>query len=106
MSLYLNLMERDIDFQIKYYPAGSIPLHDLTYVIIGAREKGKWIFVRNKDRNAWELPAGHIEENESAENAAIRELYEETGTFDANFEALFDYSVSLNGTLKSGRVFY
>lgn len=91
---------------ITILPAGEIALSDLTYVVIGAREKGRWIFVRHRERESWELPAGHIEKNEQALEAARRELYEETGTVKAKIHVLNDYSVSIRGKISYGRIFF
>jgi 8-oxo-dGTP diphosphatase len=87
-------------------PAGEIALTDLTYVVIGAREEGKWIFVRHRERESWELPAGHIEKDEQALEAAKRELYEETGTVKADIRVLNDYSVTIRGRVSFGRIFF
>ncbi len=51
----------------------------LTYVVIGTRYLDKWVFVRHKLRRTWEIPGGHIEEDETPLEAAQRELQEETG---------------------------
>jgi 8-oxo-dGTP diphosphatase len=91
--------------EINYHAPGSVSLEDLTYVIIGTRENNKWIFVRHEERESWELPAGHIEENESAEAAARRELFEETGTRRSVMHALYDYTVKSNGSHLHGRLF-
>ncbi len=37
-----------------------------------------WIMVRHKERG-WELPGGAISDSETEDEAALRELYEETG---------------------------
>ena len=37
-----------------------------------------WIMVKNKNRG-WEFPGGRLETGELSEEAALRELYEETG---------------------------
>lgn len=34
--------------------------------------------IRGQQQGAWEIPAGHIEGSETAEEAAVRELFEET----------------------------
>ena len=48
-----------------------------TYVI--NPENKKVLLVKHKDFNKWLQPGGHIEDNETPEEAAIREVYEETG---------------------------
>tara|TARA_B100001079_G_scaffold85112_1_gene73204 strand:+ start:537 stop:923 length:387 start_codon:yes stop_codon:yes gene_type:complete len=43
-----------------------------------AEEDGCWIMVKNKSRG-WELPGGSLNKGEAPEEAALRELFEETG---------------------------
>lgn len=73
---------------------GSVPLEKLTYVVVASREKGQWVFVRHRDRESWEMPAGHIEPGEDPDSAARRELHEETGALNASILHLADYEVS------------
>ena len=91
--------------QTRILPTGSIDESKLILVIIAAREMGKWVFVRHRDRHTWEMPAGHIEVGENAEEAAGRELREETGTRNATLEHLCDYQVTVKGKTESGRLY-
>ena len=89
----------------RILPPHSLDESSLTYVVIAAREKGKWVFVRHRERSSWELPAGHIEKNESADQAALRELNEETGAVSSSLNYLCDYQVSVAGKSESGRLY-
>ena len=46
-------------------------------IVIG--DGGTIAMVRSKNSQSWLFPKGHIEKNETAEEAAIREITEETG---------------------------
>lgn len=86
-------------------PPASIEESKLIYVVIAAIEKGKWVFVRHRDRSTWEMPAGHIEAGENADQAAERELQEETGATKSSLEHLCDYQVTVNEKTESGRLY-
>ena len=86
-------------------PPGYVPDPELTYVIIGARYREEWIFVRQRDRLSWELPAGHIEAGEDPDHAAERELQEETGALHWELSVLSDYQVSFEGRQAYGRLY-
>ncbi len=89
----------------RILPPGTIGASELTYVVIGARFKGHWIFVRHRDRTTWEMPAGHIENDESADQAAVRELFEETGAVRSSLDHIHDYSVTVEGHTGYGRLY-
>ena len=77
----------------------------LTYVVMGARYQDKWIFVRHRDRQTWEMPAGHIEAGESADRAAVRELFEEAGVVKSSLEVICDYEVTVGTKVEYGRLY-
>ena len=71
------------------YPIGTLP--NLKYVVTFALYQNKWLVCKHKARNTWEISGGHIEPNETAENAAFRELIEETGAAKFTLEKVCDY---------------
>ena len=54
-------------------------------------EKGRVLLQKRRDNNCWALHGGAIEIGESPEEAAKRELYEETGLTANNLEFLCVY---------------
>ena len=64
---YLDIEEKDID---KYENVTG------SYAILKINDK--YVIGYNGWRKQWEFPAGGIDEGETAREAAIRELYEET----------------------------
>ncbi|MFZ5966936.1 MAG: NUDIX hydrolase [Bacillota bacterium] len=78
----------------------------LKYVVICAMYQKQWIFVRHKDRVTWEVPGGHIEENESPNEAAARELKEETGAAEFQLVPICDYSVENSQGINYGRLYF
>ena len=74
------------------------------YAIIVVSDK--FLVGYNSWRNQWEFPAGGIDKGETAREAAIRELYEETHqrNRELEFRGLFKVEDSL-GTVKYQAVF-
>lgn len=81
-------------------------INELKYVVIQAKYKGQWIFVRHKDRETWEIPGGHIENDELADKAAERELKEETGALEFYLKPICNYSVSRGDKKSYGRLYF
>jgi len=78
----------------------------ISYVVIAARHKGGWLFVRHRRRGGYELPAGHPEPGEDTVDAAVRELTEETGARGFVMEPVTYYSVDSGTGRQYGRLFY
>lgn len=82
-----------MSLEVNFHPMIDIPDERLQYAVIMAQEDGKWLVCRHRDRTTWEIPGGHREPCESIEQAARRELYEETGVTDAELTPVEVYSV-------------
>jgi 8-oxo-dGTP diphosphatase len=92
--------------EVKFYEPGYDPPGKLIYAIIVSKYSGKWLFVRHKQRSTFEVPAGHIEENETPDEAAVRELREETGAQTFTIDCIATYSVSNKGVTGYGRLYF
>lgn len=91
--------------EVNFY-SKDVKKNECRYSVIMAQHKDKWILVRHKDRNTWEIPGGHIEQGEEPMEAASRELYEETGAKEFDLELVCTYSVRKDrGTESFGQLF-
>jgi len=82
--------------EVKFYKCDFDAPEEVTYVVIGARYRDKWLFVKNRKRKAYEMPAGHIDKDEDALHAAGRELSEESGARKFIYRCVNTYSVNDN----------
>ncbi len=86
-------------FDINTYDIGVCDEKEYTRVVCVSKYKGKYVFCYNTKRNGWEIPGGHIEEGETWEEAAKREMYEETGAIKVNLTPVCVYKISTYGLL-------
>jgi 8-oxo-dGTP diphosphatase len=91
--------------QVNFYDISYEPSDVLTYSVIAARIRNKWIFVRHHLRDTFEIPGGHIEKGETSHEAACRELMEETGAIVFSMECVATYSVTKDGLIGWGRLY-
>ena len=92
--------------EVKFFDPLFMPDMKFTYSVIAERYKDNWLYVRHHKRDTWEIPGGHIEENETPDDAAERELIEETGAVDFKIECVATYSVLKNGKTGFGRLYF
>jgi 8-oxo-dGTP diphosphatase len=92
--------------KVSFYRNDFLPDDRLTYSVIAARFRRKWLLVRHHLRKTYEIPGGHIEKGESADDAATRELREETGATEFAIECVAVYSVEKDGQTGYGKLYF
>lgn len=90
----------------EFLDIGQVDEAELMFAVIVAKFDRKWIFVKHKQRDTWEIPGGHREVGEDIEDTATRELFEETGAIVFDIKPICDYSVTQNESISYGRLFY
>lgn len=77
--------------EVRFYE--KVEDERLKFAVILARSGGKWVFCKHRERDTLEIPGGHREPGETIEQAARRELYEETGAVKFKMEPVCVYAV-------------
>lgn len=90
--------------KVNFYEQADDSL--LKFAVIVSKHNGKWVFCKHKERSTYECPGGHREENEAIEQAAKRELWEETGAKDYMLKRVCVYSVLDDNTETFGALYY
>lgn len=91
---------------VRFYENGTILDDKLTFAVISSITKGKYVYVRHKERQTWEIPGGRREPGETIDETAARELVEETGAKQFIIKPVCECSFVINGNLRHGRLYY
>lgn len=91
---------------VNFYSLGRVEEYKISFVVIVAKYQGKLLLVRHRDRSNWEIPGGHIEHGEKIDDAARRELFEETGAAVFNVTPVCIYSVDVKEVKSFGQIYY
>ena len=91
------------ELKCRIYPFGS--LSPLRFVVVCSFYQGKKLLSFHGKHLSWETQGGHIEDGETSEEAARRELYEESGVIDAEIIPVCDYYAWDSEGSSNGRVY-
>lgn len=91
------------ELQCEIHPLGT--LSPLRFVVVCSFYNGQMMLSYHKGHQSWETQGGHIEQNESPEETARRELYEESGVRDAEIIPVCDYFAYDSEGSSNGRVY-
>ena len=80
--------------EVQLFDLGYCDESEYTRVVCVSKYKGKHVFCYNSKREGWEIPGGHIEEGETWEEAAKREMYEEIGANKVELTPISVYKIS------------
>lgn len=78
----------------------------ITFSVIVSKYQGKWVLCQHKQRTTWEVPGGHIEPGETPEEAARRELYEESGAKEYDLREIGVYGVKRDEQEDFGMLYF
>ncbi len=78
--------------KVDFYDSADDSL--LKFAVIISKHRNKWVFCKHKERDTYEIPGGHREENEDILTTAKRELSEETGALEFSISPVCVYSVT------------
>lgn len=91
--------------EVKILPLG-LDVEQFKFVVIVTKYQDKWVFVKHRERDTWEIPGGHIENGETPDEAAGRELMEETGAVKFKIKPFCDYSVLKGDKFGVSRLYF
>jgi len=91
--------------KIEFFEESS-DVKPLKYAVIVTRYQNMWVLVKHRERSTWEIPAGRKETDETIDETAKRELFEETGALKYDLRAISLYSVEMEGSVSYGKLFF
>lgn len=92
--------------KLEFYKIDSVNDNKLEFAVISAKYQEKWLYVKHKERNSWEIPGGHRNPGETIYETAKRELYEETGCKEVDLAPICDYSMGNSVIEIFGRLYF
>jgi 8-oxo-dGTP diphosphatase len=88
MIVFQDMYSNEVNLSFTYNPFSANPRH----VWVICRYNGQWLLTDHSERGL-EFPGGKIEEDETPEQAAVREVMEETGGIVSDLNYIGQYKV-------------
>jgi len=101
MYTFMDYYKNKVKFSFSNHPFSKEPKH----VWVICHYKNKWLLTSHKDRGL-EFPGGKVERGETAEEAAVREVKEETGGIVGQLLYIGQYLVEGKGGTIIKNVYY
>ncbi|MCP3028307.1 RNA deprotection pyrophosphohydrolase [Halobacillus sp. A5] len=92
MKTFYDYYRNQVKLSFEDHPFSTAPKH----VWVICRYKEQWLLTKHKDRGL-EFPGGKVEQGESADEAAVREVKEETGAEVERLHYIGQYYVAGKG---------
>lgn len=89
MHTFIDYYQNEVTLSFEDHPFTKDPKH----VWIICKYKNEWLLTKHKERGL-EFPGGKVEDGETAEQGAIREVEEETGGIISRIEYIGQYIVA------------
>ena len=86
---FIDFYKNEVTLSFADHPFSKKPMH----VWVICRYKDEWLLTKHKERGL-EFPGGKVEEGETAEEGAVREVHEETGAIIDNIHYVGQYFVA------------
>ncbi len=94
--------KRGLDMNCETF---ALDQREYKYVVVFSCYQGRLLFSRHRQRDTWETQGGHIEPGETLEQAARRELWEESGAEEFTLTPVCGYRAWEGDSGACGAVF-
>lgn len=101
MHIFQDYYNNKVSLSFESHPFSEEPKH----VLVICHYQDKWLLTKHKTRGL-EFPGGKVEEGETAEQAAIREVKEETGANIKEIHYLGQYHVDGKGDQVDKNIYF